>query len=401
MSTQTLRFEQAVKAPPAEVYRAFTVGTALREWMSDVATTNPHPGGRLYLAWNAGFYACGEFTALQPDQEIGFTWFGRGEPGPSQVKVLLTPAGGGTQVNLAHSDVGTGEAWSKTCEEIINGWKTSLENLASVLETGEDLRFIRRPMLGITISDFNAEIAKEMNVPVSQGLRLDGVVDGMGAQAAGLQNGDVIVRMADREITDWESLTSTLQAHQAGDRIEVVYYRGPERNTTLMELSGRPLPEIPASAEELAKTLEQRYGSMHSELEVFFSGVSEVQASHQPGPNDWSAKEILAHLIHGERGWQNFISEMVTGQEPLYDDFGGNLQARVKATVAVYPAVSELLEEYKRSTAETVALFANLPAEFLNRKGTFWRLAYNALESPYHFHTHLEQMRAAIEAARQ
>jgi hypothetical protein len=42
-----------------------------------------------------------------------------------------------------------------------------------VLETGEDLRFTHRPMLGIGISDFNEEIAEKYNIPVSKGIRLD------------------------------------------------------------------------------------------------------------------------------------------------------------------------------------------------------------------------------------
>jgi uncharacterized protein YndB with AHSA1/START domain len=69
---QTLTFEQTVKAPAAELYRAFTNSSALREWMCDVATTHPKANGRFYVAWNDGYYSSGHFTTLEKDKAVGF-----------------------------------------------------------------------------------------------------------------------------------------------------------------------------------------------------------------------------------------------------------------------------------------------------------------------------------------
>ncbi len=52
--TQTLEFAVAVAAPPAEVFRAFTRATPLRDWLCDVALADARPGGRIYLWWNRG-----------------------------------------------------------------------------------------------------------------------------------------------------------------------------------------------------------------------------------------------------------------------------------------------------------------------------------------------------------
>ena len=81
MSTQTFTFEQSIKASPAHIYHAFTNATALREWMCDVSTINPKPGGRLYVSWNSGYYASGEYTTLEKDKQVAFTWNGRNEGG--------------------------------------------------------------------------------------------------------------------------------------------------------------------------------------------------------------------------------------------------------------------------------------------------------------------------------
>lgn len=399
--SRTLTFERKIQATPVELYRAFTNATALREWLADVATTSPKKGGRFYIAWNDGYYTSGEFAALTPGEQVTFTWRGRDDPASTTVHVSMAPENGGTQLRLEHDGLGTGELWAETFEALEKAWPISLENLASVMETGEDLRFTRRPMLGITIDDFNADVAAELGVPVDEGVRLDGVVAGMGAEAAGLQANDVLVSMAGRPVVDWATLSAALAVHQAGDTIDVDFYRGAEKHAIEMTLSGRPIPQIPKTARALAEAARKRYAEVESELEAFFEGVSDAEAGHKPAPDAWSAKETLAHLIHSERDWHNWMADMIAGHEPWSDEWGGNLQARVTATVVAYPTVEALLNELKRHHAETVALVSNLPPEFIDRKGTYWRLAYNLQEEPYHHRTHLQQMQEAVEAARQ
>lgn len=398
-SNRIFKFEALVEASPALVYEAFTNATDLQEWLCDYATVDPKPGGRIYLYWNSGFYSAGEYTELKPDEKIVFTWDGRGEPAATEIEVKLKRKKGCTLVQIAHKRVGTGAKWENVRREVRDGWESSLENLASVLKTGEDLRLLRRPMMGIGISDFNDEIAKHLNVPVTKGLRIDNTVEGMGAQAAGLQGNDVIVGMDGQDITDWSSLTKVLGSHRAGDKLEVIFYRGPDKKTVEMELSRRPLPELAKDIPALAEMSRGRQATIQAELAEFFKDVREEEAAYKPAPNEWSAKEVLAHLIHGERYFQIWITELVGRQEGHHDDWTGNLQAPIDATLVAYPTLADLRTEYQRSCNETVALIASLPKEFQNHKGSFWRLAYNEAENPYHHRIHMEQMGAAIADA--
>ena len=400
-AAHALSVSRLVEAPPAQVYYAFTNSSGLREWLADASQIAPQPGGRLYLSWNSGYYTSGEYTHLKSPGRVAFTWRGRGEPAETQVQVTLAPQGSGTLVTIEHSGFGSGAAWEKASKESQSGWQRGLDNLASVLETGEDLRIVRRPMMGIGLSDFNEEIARQAGVPVSTGIRLDSTAPGMGAEAAGLQKGDVLVEIDDQPITDFASLTNALQGHVAGDRVMVGYYRGPERRSVSMELSRRPLPTIIWDPVELSRAVAGQYAEASQALRSFFADVSEAEASHRPAAAEWSAKEVLAHLIHSERGFQDNVGEMVTGAESVYDDFGENLLARVEATVAVYPTIADLLAAYDRSTAETVALLAHLPEEATRRKSSYWRLALIALDNPFHFRGHLEQMGDAVRSARQ
>ncbi len=401
MSSQTLSFTQLVKTSPEYAYRAFTNATELRGWLCNVATVVPRPGGRLYLWWDSDYFTVGEFIEAEPNKKITFAWHGRGEPAATEIEVTLEPQDGGTLVTVEHAGIGRSDEWSQSKAEIEKGWKNALENLASVFETGEDIRFVSRPMLGIILEEFNEQIAEKLGVPANKGIRISGTVEGMGAQAAGLQENDVLVEMGGMPTFDFELLQKALNVHRAGDTVEVVYYRGSEKQNVMMTLSGRPMPEIPSTAEGLAEAVAAIYKQIEAKLDEFLDGVSEQEASFKPSPSDWSIKGILAHFIQGERFYLEYIGELVNGHERFADDFGGNIDEMIEATVTSYPTLQDLVQEYKRNMAETIYFLAHLPKEFVARKGIYWRLAYDLLQDSYHFDAHLEQMQAALGAARQ
>ncbi len=399
MATRNLKFTRRVNAPAAQVYRAFTSSTALREWFCNAAQADARVGGRLYLWWSSGYYTAGEFTALTPNQRIAFTWQGRGEPGLTRVVVTLTEKPDGTRVSVRHTGVAVGKAWTKATQEFSSGWQSALENLQATLETGLDLRFTRRPMLGINVGILNAKEAKKLRVPVSVGIRLDGVGEGTGAQAADLRTDDVIVKMGGKPITGYTSLANVLQTHRAGDELTVVFYRGAKKHTVKMQLSARPLPEVPPTAPALADAVRASYAEQFAELAECFDGVSEAEAERCPKPGEWSAKETLAHLIAGERDNHAWLSDLLNDAERWYDnnDAFDNVPARLTAMVQAYPSIADLLSEFKRVQTETVAIIAALPKAFVAHKATYWRVGANLLQANVHTRAHLPQIRTAVE----
>src|SRR5690606_21762951 len=133
-------------------------------------------------------------------------------------------------IQLTH-EVPADPSWKDAAKEFHKHWAENLRNLKSVLETGIDLRIAERPMLGIIPGDFTAEQATALGVPVHEGMRIDGTVEGMGAQRVGLQRDDVIVEMAGHPISDFNSLVRAIAGKKGGDKVEVVYYRGADKKT--------------------------------------------------------------------------------------------------------------------------------------------------------------------------
>jgi hypothetical protein len=369
--------------------------------MCDFATVVPRPGGRMYLWWHGDYYSAGEYISLEENKTILFKWHARQDPAPSHVSVTLEGKHDWTLVNLVHT-VPEGEYWKENSQRFQQEWTWTLANLAQVLETGLDKRTFDRPMLGINISDFNASIAKGMGVPVSDGIRLDFLPEEMGAYQAGLRKDDVIFALGGKPITsDLGSLVLALQGKKGGDKVEVVFYRGPEKRTLTMELARRPVPQIPWEPAGLAKAVQSKYDEGLAALENAFAGVSEANADLRPAPEEWGAREVLAHLIQTERHWLENLDDMIGGYPRLSDDWAGNITLHVFATAAAYGTVRGLLDEMRRLSDEMVAYVTALPPEFVARKASYFRAAYMLLEESLpHILSHLDQIQSAIANAR-
>ena len=400
MSTD-FKVEQYINATPEQVFFAFTHAISLTEWMCDFATVSPRPGGRMYLWWHGDFYSAGEYISLEENRSIVFKWHARQDPAPSQISVTLREKEKRTLVNLVQT-MPDGEYWSNHAQGFQQEWARTLANLAQVLETGLDKRTFDRPMLGINMSDFNAGIAKAMGVPVNEGIRLDFLPEEMGAYQAGLRQDDVLIALGGKPITnDFGSLVMALRGKKGGDKVEVVFYRGVEKKTLIMELTRRPVPQIPWDPAALSKIIRSKYDEGLSALEKAFEFVTETAANWRPAPGEWTASEVLAHLIHSERHWLENLDDVIGGYPRLSDDWAGNSTLHATATATAYKSVRGLLDEMRRLSDEMVAYAAGLPPEFLTRKASYFQSVLMLTEGSLpHILSHIDQIRSAVAGSR-
>ncbi|HEX9681211.1 MAG TPA: SRPBCC domain-containing protein [Anaerolineales bacterium] len=396
-TTSHLQFKRRIGAPPKEVFRALTRASLLRDWFCHSAQSDARKGGRVYFGWSNGYAALGEYTALEADKKSAFTWLGTKDPGPSRVTITLSSNGGATDVRVRQTLPGRGAAAQRAGRSLTRLWESGLENLQSLLETGEDLRITRRPMLGINVGDFDADVAAKMGVPAKEGVKLDGVVAEMGAAAAGLKKDDVLVSIGGRRVAGWSSLAPILQRFRAGDKVGVEFFRGPAKRTTTMTLSGRRLPPIPAEPRALAAELRRIHQGLMGELREGLQGVSEDHAGRRPAAGEWSAKHVLAHLIAGERDNHGWMAEVLEADDPV--ESPGNVGVRMDAIVDTFGTTAALLEELERDFAITARMVEALPRESAARKADYWKIGHNLLQPEDHVRGHLEQIRQAVSAA--
>ncbi len=398
---KALTFTQTIDAPPKAVYYAFTNRAAVLGWLCDHAELNGSEKGRIYLHWNEGGYCVtGEFTALEPDKSATFSWRGRDKAAETSVHVALAAEDGGTQLTLTHSGLGAGEEWTETRAELKKGWDKGLANLKAVLETGLDKRIHDRPMLGIFINGLvDEEQAAQLGLPVKTGVRIDGTVPGTKAADAGLQANDVIFSMQGVELVDFDALNKILDASKPGDSLDTVFYRDGAEHTTSVELSRRPVPDVPDSPVEFAGRVREMYAQLDAELDALVEGVTDQQAATPPAEGEWSVMQVLAHLILGERLTQTAVATQINDR--ALNAFPGNVPAPMEALMAVYPTLADMAALLKRAETETVALIERLPKEFVARKANYLQLGEGLFWGiPNHARGHYAQMREAIATVR-
>ena len=355
---QALEYTVTVAAPATEVYRAFTRATPLRDWLCDVALADARIGGRIYLWWNRGYYAAGEYTTLEPERRVTCTWMGRDEPARTEVDVRLEARNGRTEVHLAHLGLGEGNGWARARDEFDRGWTLALENLQSLLETGQDLRYTRRPMLGVTLDEFSPQIAAELSVPVNEGVRITSTLPGMAAAEAGLVGNDILVSVDDNPVVDYPTLVNALQGKRAGDTVQIGYYRGNNYYNGSMTLSARWLPDIPETPAGLAAAVREMNVKLLAELSQVLEGVADEQAQAKPDGDDWSALEVVAHLVVTERETHVWLADMINDDERFSDRYTNatSVTSRVDAVVAVRPTLQAMLGAVRDALSETEAM---------------------------------------------
>lgn len=183
--------------------------------------------------------------------------------------------------------------------------------------------------------------------------------------------------------------------------MEVTFYRGPQKMTLTMELTRRPVPQIPWEPAGLAKAIRSKYNECLASLEEAFSGVSEAEADLRPSPDEWNAREVLAHLIQTERHWLENLDDVIGGYPRISDEWAGNNTLHVSATAAAYKTVRGLLDEMERLSNEMVAYAAALPTDFIARKASYFQVVNMLMEGSLpHIPSHIDQIRSAIAKAK-
>ena len=99
---------------------------------------------------------------------------------------------------------------------------------------------VSRPYIGISMVDAsNRQYALKYNIAPTKGVLVDSVSAGSPCDEAGLQPGDIIISMNDREIKDVPSLRYCLYKFNIGDTITVKYIRNGKTETTSLTLRSR------------------------------------------------------------------------------------------------------------------------------------------------------------------
>jgi Do/DeqQ family serine protease len=120
---------------------------------------------------------------------------------------------------------------------------------------------VKRGFIGVTFTELNAALAKELNIGDINGLYVQSVVANGGAEKAGLKKGDIITKIDDRVITRSSLLQETVARMHPGDKLKLTYKRDGKENTVNVTLQDEDSLKT-AEAKTDSKTATQIYNQL-------------------------------------------------------------------------------------------------------------------------------------------
>lgn len=96
---------------------------------------------------------------------------------------------------------------------------------------------VQRGMLGVEGAELNATMSKEFGVNQTEGFYVNKVTKNSGAEKAGLESGDIIVKLDNQNITSFADLNSYINTKRPNDKVQVSFLRDEKMMTTSVTLS--------------------------------------------------------------------------------------------------------------------------------------------------------------------
>jgi serine protease Do len=151
---------------------------------------------------------------------------------------------GGPMFDMAGNVIGINSALiSPTGASVGIGLAIPAEAAKPVIDS---LRRGQRPSrgyLGVSLQPLDENIAESLGLPKDRGELVRSVVPGQAAAKAGIQQGDVIVKVAGREVTPEETLSYIVANTTVGTRVPVEFIRDGRRQTVQVQVGQRPTDE--------------------------------------------------------------------------------------------------------------------------------------------------------------
>jgi len=173
---------------------------------------------------------------------------------------------GGALVNLNGELIGINSAiFSNSGGNIGIGFAIPVNIAKSIMSQLIEFGSVKRGLLGVSISDFNADTAEALGIDESvQGALVNEVVPGSAAESAGVEAGDIITRVDGESVANANDLRTTIGLLRSGDKVKLdVLREGKSRKLT-------------ATLTELASTQQIAAGDIHPALQgAEFSNYAE------------------------------------------------------------------------------------------------------------------------------
>lgn len=129
---------------------------------------------------------------------------------------------GGALVNTSGELVGINTAIaSQTGSYTGYSFAVPVNLVKKVMRDLMDYGIVQRGYLGVQIADINQEIVEEKGLPNTKGVYVAKIIEGQGADKAGVKEGDVILKIGGKDVNSVASLQEEIGRRRPGDKVAV------------------------------------------------------------------------------------------------------------------------------------------------------------------------------------
>ena len=228
-----------VRVPKSYVISVAKIGSTEKAQIGDSVIAIGTPVGEEYFNSVTGGYISGLNRKVTVSVDAQNDWI----QDVLQIDASINPGNsGGALLNINGEVIGVTSL--KLVKDSVEGmgFAIKIEDAMKHIESLETGKKIERPYLGILhVNVGNDEILKEYNVSIddsiTEGIVILNVEDDSSAKEAGLEPGDVIIKIDDTPVTTSAYLKYFLYKYNIGDTIEITFIRGTKEMTTKIELT--------------------------------------------------------------------------------------------------------------------------------------------------------------------
>lgn len=224
------RFEKkfSLSAPPERAYQAFTDPADLEVWLTGkVERADAQPGGQ--IVWEADEWGqlVWDVVAADPPNKLVYRESPFAVPVETEVTVVFEQEGTGTRITVTQAGFGEGEDWQTHLENVGLAWGQTLAALDLYLRTGVryDRFFTFQSGLGMLTDD-------QLAGPIVLSVEPDSF-----ATKAGIQPGDIILKLGTAPVFSRADLWMFTREHPMGEEVEVTFVHDREVRTARAALS--------------------------------------------------------------------------------------------------------------------------------------------------------------------
>ena len=155
-----------------------------------------------------------------------------------QTDAAINPGNsGGPLLNAAGEVVGINTAVAGDAQNI--GFALAIDKALPIINQLKTGQTPVQPFLGLSTVTLTPGIQRQLGLQVSKGAVVAAVTPGSGAENAGLQQGDVITRIAGKDVASADDVTAAVSDHKPGDTIEITVVRGGSSRTVTATIGQR------------------------------------------------------------------------------------------------------------------------------------------------------------------